>query len=352
MYVRRLRLNGVKVLRRDLPETGEALAEATRRRLLLQGVTGSGLTTILDCIRLLWEYFGEWIDRGPMRPEQGERRRRLHASSTEQALRRAELAAMELGDFPVPGKSLWIGTGLASAWEELRQQHHEAEFAGLVRTTREASEARIVLPDGDWQTFRQRSMVGSEPQPNVVHFRADNRVVAAPGEDGPRLLDTTPLNWSALYSPERDLDSVLLTLKALRPQAYDEVLHHVNMAIRGRNKRIVGFGDDGRLTIEGRTEGGTPYQHPPDQLSLGEQQYLVLVTYTVGFLRPGGIVLIDEPVLSIHWALIGQLLQTLDIVARLRGGQLIVASHEEAVAQWFLRDSEKLDLNPWRPGGK
>ena len=352
MYVRRLRLYGVRMLHRDIPETGEPLHDSNRRRFLLQGGTGSGLTTILDCIRQLWDDFGEWIDCGPMRPAHARRKRSVHAGSMEEALRRAELAAMELGDFPAPGKTLWIGTGQDSAWEALRQQHPEAEFAGLVRCGNDPAEDRIVLPTGDWQTFRQRSMVGSEPQANIVHFRADNRAVAAPPEDGPRLIDTTPLNWSVLSSSAVDMDSLLLTIKALRPQAYDETLYNVNLALRGRNKRIVGFGDDGRLTIEGQTERGTAYHHPPEQLSSGEQQYLLLVAYTVGFLRPGGILLIDEPVLSIHWALIDLLLGSLDIVLRQRGGQLIVASHEEHVAQWFSRDSEKLELNPWRGGAR
>src|SRR4051812_13004629 len=99
MYVRRLRLYGVKMLRRDLPERGEPLPDATRRRILLQGGNGSGKTTILDCMRLLWDHFGQLIDRGTMRSTFLSRRLGAEAPSTDRALRRAELAAMELGDF-------------------------------------------------------------------------------------------------------------------------------------------------------------------------------------------------------------------------------------------------------------
>jgi hypothetical protein len=265
-------------------------------------------------------------------------------------LRRAELAAMELGDFPVPGKSLWIGLGQANAWEDLKRKHPESDFAGWVRYGKDVSEARIILPGRDWQTFRQRSMVGSEPQPNIVHFPPDYRTVTGAPEDGARLVDTTQMNWSALYDPKLDLDSLLLTVKALRPNDYEEVLKLVNLALAHRNKRIVGFGLDGRLNIQGVTDFGTPYDHRPEELSSGERQFLLLVSYTVGFLRRGGILLVDEPDIHVHLSMVTQLLDTLNKVVRERGGQMIVASHSERVWDWFTREEERIELTPWRGG--
>jgi ABC-type lipoprotein export system ATPase subunit len=352
MYVRRLRLHGVKMLHRDIPEGGEPFPEATRTRLLLQGGNGSGKTTILECIRLLWEFFGEWIDQGNRGVELVRRLLRALTNSTEQALRRAQLAAMELGDFPVAGQQLWIGMGEVNAWKNLKRQNPSADFAGMVWDAKDhRNDPGIELPLWDWKAFRQRSMVGSEPQVNIVHFPPDNRTVAPTPELGPRLIDTTKLNWSAVYSPDLDLDSLLLTLKALRPQDYDETVRLVNLALAHRNKRIVGFGDDGRLAIEGETDFGTTYQHPPEHLSSGERQILLMVAYVGGFLRPGGILLIDEPDLHIHLSMISQLLETLNLIVRARRGQLIVASHSERVWDWFTRDDEKTDLTPWR-GGK
>jgi len=126
MYVNRMRLNGVKGLNLDLPEGGHGLPEPAHKRLLLQGGNGSGKTTILECIQLLWQHFGEWIDAGTRRPDLMRRLRRALRSHTEQALWEADLAAMELGDFPEKGRSLWVGIGLPAGWEELRQQHPSA----------------------------------------------------------------------------------------------------------------------------------------------------------------------------------------------------------------------------------
>src|SRR5262249_7549201 len=127
MYLRRLRLRGVKGFRIDVPEDRGPLPDSTRKRMLIQGAPGSGKTTILECIRLLWEAFGEWIDRGT---RGGERLRRASTTGTEQALRRAELAAMELGDFPVAGQRTWIGMGQEDAWHDLKREYPDANFAG------------------------------------------------------------------------------------------------------------------------------------------------------------------------------------------------------------------------------
>ncbi len=136
----------------------------------------------------------------------------------------------------------------------------------------------------------------------------------------------------------------------MRPENYDQSLRLVNLAIGHRNKRISDFGEDGRLLVEGVTEYGVAYRHPVEELSSGERQMLLLIVYTVGFLRNGGIVLIDEPDLHIHISMIPQLLETLELVVRERGGQLIVASHSQLVWDWFSREEEQIELGPWREG--
>src|SRR5262249_33433254 len=238
-------------------------------------------------------------------------------------LRRAELAAMELGDFPVAGQRTWIGMGQEDAWHDLKREYPDANFAGQYHDGRASEQPRVELPPGDWQAFRARSVAGSEPQPNVVHFPPDKRYLSAPRFGGARLIDTTSLNWSAPYAANFDVDSLLLTLRALRPANYDETVRHVNVAL-GRRKRVVGFGGDGRLAIEGETGDGAIYRHPPEHLSSGEQQILLLIAYVGGFLRPGGILLIDEAELHIQFGMVHLSLSVLEQIVRQRDGQLII----------------------------
>jgi energy-coupling factor transporter ATP-binding protein EcfA2 len=345
MFVRRLRLYGVKPLRRDIPDGEGHLPEATRWRLLLQGGNGSGKTTILETIQTLWEFFGQWIDHGTGKPSSVQPIQQMRHYLAE-----AELAAIELGDFPAVGQTFWLGVGEANAWEDLKRAHPEAAFAGLIRYGRADRHTRVELPARDWKTFRDRSIVGSEPQPNIVYFPPENRTVASSASASPKLVNTLPMNWCSVYSPELDIGSLLLTVKALRIEDFQQSLSLVNLALNHRNKKLVDFGPAGRLSVEGRTAFDTSYEHPPEKLSSGERQMLLLIAHTVAFLRPGGIVLIDEPDLHIHISMITQLMETLEKVVRERNGQLIVASHSEWVWNWFSRDEERIELTPWRGG--
>jgi energy-coupling factor transporter ATP-binding protein EcfA2 len=340
MYVKRMRLYGVKPLRRDFPDGGGALPEPTKQRFLLQGGNGSGKTTILETIRTLWEFFGDWIDRGSGKPPIAKHSRHFLAE--------AELAAIEMGDCPSAGFSLWIGMGRANAWADLQREHTDAFFAGLIRYGSEPGASRIELPTRDWRTFRLNSMAGSVPQPNILHLPPDNRTFADAPRERAKLIDTTRLNWSAVYDPTLDLDSLLLTVKARDADVFHECLRPVNLALAHRSKEIVGFGEDGRLVVKGKMPGGDAYHHAPAQLSSGERQMLLLIAYTVGFLRPGGILLIDEPDLHIHMSMVTQLLDTLEKAVREKNGQLILASHSEWVWDWFSRDAERIELLPWR----
>ena len=47
---------------------------------------------------------------------------------------------------------------------------------------------------------------------------------------------------------------------------------------------------------------------------------LLMIGFSIAFLRPGGILLIDEPDFHIHIAMVGQLLETLELIVRGREG--------------------------------
>jgi predicted ATPase len=152
----------------------------------------------------------------------------------------------------------------------------------------------------------------------------------------------------ARFDRKVNLDSVLLTVKTRDPERFEECLKFVNLALRHRVKRITGFGENGRLVVEGESDSGQFYQHAIEELSSGEKQMLLMIGFSIAFLRPGGILLIDEPDLHVHIAMIGQLLETLELIVREREGQLIVASHSPQVWDWFSRDEERIELTAWQ----
>jgi energy-coupling factor transporter ATP-binding protein EcfA2 len=338
VFVNRLRFRGVKPINRDIPDDGRELQDRARKRLLLQGGNGSGKSTVLESIRALWEFFGQWTDRGDGKlPPLVQFRHFLFDSV---------FAALEVRGLSVAVQSLWLGIAGADDWADLKRAHPDALFAGLVRFGKRPEHARIELPSGrDWKSLRENRLVGREPVPNIIHFPPDDRTVAGPPKGGAGLIDPAARNWSCLYNPLLDLASLLLTMEAQQPENYREALRLMNLAIGHRNKRITGFGEDGRLAVEGTTEDGTTYRHPVEALSSGERQMLLLIAYTAGFLREGGIVLLDDPDLHIHISMAAQLMESLEEIVRQRGGQLIVASHSAQVSERFTRDCERVELS-------
>src|SRR4051794_29993569 len=135
MYVNRIRLYGVKGQQRDLPEGGGELPEAARTRLLLQGGNGSGKTTVLETIRVLWEFFGEWLDRGAGKA--------IPARQAKHYLAIARCAAVELVGFPATDQRVWIGMAGANAWADLKRENPGAAFAGAIRYGKTPEDARI-----------------------------------------------------------------------------------------------------------------------------------------------------------------------------------------------------------------
>ncbi len=159
------------------------IPEPARHRLLLQGGNGSGKTTVLETVRVLWEFLGEWIDRGQGKPPT--------ANQSRHFLFRSDFAALELRGFAGDDRSLWVGIAGANDWSDLKRSEPNAVFAGLVRYGKKPEQARIELPAGrDWKTLRDSSLVGREPLPNIVHFPPDNRTVVGPPKGGARLIDT------------------------------------------------------------------------------------------------------------------------------------------------------------------
>ena len=217
MYVKRMKLYGVRGFRFDLPRGGGELPQVTQQRMLLQGGNGSGKTTVLETITGLWDWLGRMIDNDT-------------SSFTFPPSSRwsAELTAMELGDFPIKGNNLWIAVGTLNGVEELRLQYPETPLACLRRS---GKEYRIELPVGDWKMWKLRSQDGIEPLPNVVYFPPEGRSIVHIPRGSVKRLDLYEQNWLAMFSAEFDLDSLLFTVRAKNKDRHAEAMRLFNQLL-------------------------------------------------------------------------------------------------------------------------
>jgi energy-coupling factor transporter ATP-binding protein EcfA2 len=363
MFVNRLCFRDVKSLNHDIPEDGQELPEPARSRLLLQGGNGSGKTTIFEAIATLWKFWGEWIEIGQGGVPPRHQLRHFLAD--------VGLAAMEIHSLADGMAPIWLGIGRISEWDELNKSYPDHSFARLFRSGRQwridlppqgafdlqnvrnftlmASSIGVVAPGGPVisATAKPQSLLRNERFANIVYFPSKCRTLRDPAKLRAVLLDFMPFNWVAQFDRNLNLGSVLLTLKTREPEQFEECLKFVNLALVHGGKRITGFGENARLVVEEETESGQRYHHAIEELSSGEKQMLLMIGFTMAFLQLGGILLIDEPDLHIHVSMVSQLMETLDLIAKKRSAQLIVASHSGLVWDWF-DDEERVDLSGWR----
>src|SRR5580658_8029553 len=160
MYVNRLRLLNVKPLHKSIPENGDPLPEAARRRLVLQGANGSGKSTILETILTLWRLWGEWLELG-----QGAG---IRKGELPDYLLPPAFAAIQLNGIP-DTRPVWICMGRQDHWDNLEELDQEAIYTGL-NCSEGNSFALVKVPPGDFLDRRHRSLAGSESFPNIVYF--------------------------------------------------------------------------------------------------------------------------------------------------------------------------------------
>ena len=204
MYVNNFRLYA-KHLRYDLATDPAGLPEPAHARFLLQGANGSGKSTILEAIGTLWDFFGEWIDRGAGRKLPPRWRCFKHYFADPNI---TDLAAVELGGLLPNGQSLWLGMGKTSDWVDLKDLHQDDQFAGLIQSKQ--GDWEIQLPPGDWRTVRHRSQVGVESHPNVVFIPPEARTIPLGSNGAPHLVDLMPYRWIAAYGHHVRLGIVTL----------------------------------------------------------------------------------------------------------------------------------------------
>jgi len=255
-------------------------------RVLLTGISGSGKSTALWAMAFLWRLLDP---RGA--PQVG-------------AAPQGDLA-MHIRD--LPGGDVLVACVRAGEESFLAAAARRHPGARLVRAGGE-------LPPAFGEARR-------EDFPNMLLLDADARF--------PRRPENLESAWFLTDDDVRDL----------WPQAMADLnaagSPRVKAALQGINRLLVDkellFSPGGDLQVRLKGE----VRHGPGQLSMGERHIAILCFCAACCLRPGGVLLLDEPAVHLHPSQIMGLLTTLEGYCRQAKGQLFLVSHNPAIWQRY-----------------
>lgn len=334
MHVDRVVYRQLKALRHrddDLMVVDHAMAD-----VCIRGLNGSGKTTWLDGIAELFR----WLRRCS-------KRRRIVPAVKSSVLHHAGLAAIRVSGLPLTSApTLWLIYG-----DPATVRAFVAELTDGTPCVSLHHPAPLEVLD-EWDLLAARAEFGGpaldgQPLPNMVRLDAIGRYSRRP--EPRELLDPTPLPvWLPVadHNPQSSgaghVDGMLRTLYLARPERWRALSAAV--ALLRPTLRLSDRFDESTLRPLFRLDDGTWITS--SDLSAGEQAVLVTLTTILRWLAPGGVVLLDEPELHQHAALIRGHMQFLSqVVTRDLGGQLFVASHAPDVWEHYASSGHIVDLD-------
>jgi predicted ATPase len=300
---------------------------------LVTGINGVGKTTLLNAIAYLWENFGQML---PIK-ESGK------SIQTEFFLE-CRIVAIQLIDL-IPGEQspTWLFVSNRDEFTDFEKELEGCNYLGFVRNEISYRNYRIRTNNPQWRAqmdqYRNESLVERREFPNIVYITSDDRTMIEPLRAGQLKPLDPEMNWIARYSPkEHDISDLMYRIKAEDPDKFSKILEDINRFLVG--KKITGFMDDGKLAV--RTDSGL--LHNVYRLSTGERQMVLLTAFVSRWLRPGGILLVDEPDLHLHVSATLAMVDALKSLTEDRNAQLIFTSHNPEVWDDFSRPAQRIDL--------
>ena len=353
MQIRRVILKGVRNFV-DLDRSFEdSWSGNVPDSLLLIGPNGSGKTTLLNVVADLWQVFANCFREDGQFPL-------AELPLMGDTLAHSDLAAIEI--VGLEREPIWIFVSARQLSQDLVAQQVNSHRVGVLRSTairggslegglrsEEDQEIMYTSPgvagrgaagkSSEWQRLLALRLVENifgkhQDLPNIVYLESETRVMLSLSEKFSVQRESEEFRWLARYEPtasrKGSLQNYLYNLKVVDESAFQQIVQEANKFLIG--KRLDGFDKPtGDLMVE--TDGGE--RHPITDLSSGEKQVLLMLATITRWLRPGGIVLIDEPDLHLHSSLTTAFVGHLRRMVMAKNGQLIIASHAPELLQDF-----------------
>lgn len=341
MKARRIILKNV----RNFTEFDRSFEDAWTGRvpdsLLLLGPNGCGKSTLLNAIADLWQALANHLQESSELPS-------ASLPLMGETLASCDLAALEITG--LEDQPLWICMGAQQSVLQFARQQPASHRAAILRSDAPgrtflqylapgAIDSKNAPPAAGWKSRWSerltRNLLGSaQDLPNLVFLESETRLILPLAERFVVTPEPDDFRWLARYEPtgsrKGSLQNYLYNLKVVDEAAFDEIVLQVNRFLKP--KQLNGFDRrTGSLLV--KTETGS--EHPIELLSSGEKQVLLMTALVTRWLRPGGMVLVDEPDLHLHVSLTTGLVSHLQELTAQKNAQLILASHAPELWRMF-----------------
>lgn len=318
--------------------------------LLLIGPNGSGKTTMLEVMSLLWQVLGEMSENAYQTPQAA-------YGAIREFDRPGAFMAMEIQGLEI--EPLWIAIGHEDRLSPFAEHTVGSHRMVLIWSGQDQKPTltRYIRPEqsayggdiagGQWldswrERFTENRLGKRADLPNLLFLPSEDRTLPKVEEPGPAQPEPREYQWFRRYDPtdrrKGSIENYLFNLRVLDDGRYDHIIHEANQFLA--DKRLDKF-DERTMELMVAMDSGA--RHPAHLLSAGEKQVLLMLVYITRWLEPGGIVLIDEPDLHLHVSLARSFTSHLRRMIARKSGQLIVASHEPALWEQFTQ-SQRIEL--------
>jgi len=319
--------------------------DSIETRVLLSGTNGSGKSTVLRAVAMLWDALGYWLDNQKTLP-------RNHPAR--EWLQRWGSCAMVVRDVPYTDKPVFLYYGEPVLLEKLRPHYGNTDFVVLGEFIGNDKRWHLRSDDAEflekWGEARRKMVLTFEktPLPNVIFLDAEERRWVSPRRKvGEHVAEPSAMRWLPRYIATEDwrgqLEALLITLKTTQLQTYHKVIRSMNEFLSGKEIDPDIKPGENRLRVKIKNKRGQ--SHSLDELSAGEHQVLILIYMLSRWAEQGAIVLIDEPDLYLHPSLVNGLLANLEKLVTDLEGQLIITSHQPEIWQRYENSGKRIELS-------